>query len=151
MGLFRLAAARADGTEFPAEISLARVGVGGAQYVSATVRDITDRIQGEERFRSLLEAAPDATVIIDQAGTIVLANNRVRDVLGFDPGDLLGKPVPVIVAHPGAEEVLQRVSDYLEAPEAVPMGYNQEFRARHIDGHDFPIEVSLSPVRPQTG
>jgi PAS domain S-box-containing protein len=146
MGLLRLAAVRADGTEFTAEISLAPVGTDAAQYVSATVRDITGRIRAEERFRNLLEAAPDATVIIDQDGVIVLANKRVRDVLGHEPADLLGKSLTEIVSNPAPEELVQRVANYVAAPESLPMGYTQEFRARHHAGHDFPIEVSLSPV-----
>ena len=112
------------------------------------MRDITGRIRGEERFRSLLEAAPDPTVIIDAAGTIVLANNRVRDVLGYEPRGPARTAAVVDRRAPGrARRSLQRIADYLAAPEAVPMGYTQEFRARHRDGHDFPIEVSLSPVR----
>ncbi|GAA4370301.1 PAS domain S-box protein [Nocardioides caricicola] len=151
MGLLRLAAERADGTEFAAEISLAPVTIAGAAYVSATVRDLTGRILAEERFRSLLEAAPDPTVIIDGDASIVLANNRVRDVLGYEPTDLVGQPLPVIVSQPGEPELLERFEAYLAAPEAVPMGYTQEFRARHRDGHDLPIEVSLSPVETADG
>lgn len=150
-GLLRLAAVRADGSEFAAEISLSPVTIEDEQYVSATVRDLTERILAEERFRSLLEAAPDPTVIIDRSAAIVLANNRVRDVLGYEPNELVGQPVPVIVAQPGEEELLQRIETYLVAPEAVPMGYSQEFRARHRDGHDFPIEISLSPVETVDG
>ena len=67
MGLLQLAAARADGSEFPAEISLAKVSTEDATYVCATVRDVSSRVLEQERFRSLLEAAPDAMVIVDEA------------------------------------------------------------------------------------
>ncbi len=131
MGLLRLAATRADGTEFPAEISLAPVVLDGSQFVSATVRDITARIRAEELFRSLLEAAPDATVIVDETAAIVLANMRVEEVLGYERSELVGRLLTTIVSNPGAEELLQRVENYLAAPEALPMGYSQEFRCRH--------------------
>ena len=86
MGLLRLAAVRSDGTEFPAEISLAPIEADGEQYVSATVRDISARIRDEERFRSLLDAAPDPTVIIDSTSTIVLVNTGSPRSSATTPG-----------------------------------------------------------------
>lgn len=151
LGTRRLTLVRADGSEFAAEVSLAPVAIEGADLVLATVRDLTGRILAEERFRSLLEAAPDPTVIIDATGVIVLVNNRVRDVLGYEPGDLVGTTLPEIVAHPAEEEIRQRIAVYLAAPEAVPMGYSQEFRVRSTDGNEIPVEVSLAPVETVDG
>ena len=151
MGLLRLAAVRRDGTEFPAEISLAPIEVDGTSYVSATVRDITARIRDEERFRSLLEAAPDPTVIVDATARIVLVNNRVREVLGYEREELLGQSVGVIALMPSAEVVLERIHDYLQAPESVPMGYTQEFQVRAKDGRPVPVEVALSPLTTDAG
>lgn len=151
LGTQRLTPVRADGTEFAAEVSLTPLVIEGAEYVLATVRDLTGRILVEERFRSLLEAAPDPTVVIDATGAIVLVNNRVRDVLGYEPSDLEGTTLPQIVAHPGEEEVRQRIAAYLVAPEAVPMGDSQDFRVRTTDGSEIPVEVSLAPVETVDG
>ena len=151
MGLLRLAARRADGTEFPAEISLAPIAVDDTTYVSATVRDITGRIREEEQFRSLLEAAPDPTVIVDHTATIVLANDRMNSVFGYARGELVGRSVAVLASTPGPDEVLERIRRYLLDPALVPMGYSQEFRIRHRDGHEVPVEIGLSPLHTDAG
>ena len=151
MGLLRLAAVRRDGTEFPAEISLAPITVEGAHYVSATVRDITARIRREERFRNLLEAAPDPTVIVDADAEIVLSNNRVSEVLGYERGELVGQSVGVLAAAPGPDEVLERLGNYFRSPESVPMGYTQEFQVRTKDGRSLPVEIALAPLATADG
>ncbi len=151
MGLLRLAARRADGSEFQAEISLAPIAVDGTSYVSATIRDITARLRDEERFRSLLEAAPDPTVIIDQNATIVLANDQMQNVFGYARGELVGQSIDVLASTPGPQEVLERIRRYLLDPALVPMGYSQEFRIRHRDGHDVPVEIGLSPLLTDEG
>ena len=151
MGLLRLSAVRSDGTEFPAEISLAPIHVDGTDYVSATVRDITARIREEERFRSLLEAAPDPTVIVDESATIVLANNQMLQVFGYDRAELVGSSIGVLASVPSEEEVLERIHAYLVDPELVPMGYTDEFRVRHRAGHDVPAEIGLSPLQTDEG
>ena len=151
MGLLRLSAVRADGTEFPAEISLAPIRVGQQTYVSATARDISGRIREEERFRSLLEAAPDPTVIVDESATIVLANNQMLQVFGYDRTELVGSSIGVLAAVPREDEVLRRIREYLVEPELVPMGYSTEFWVRHRDGHDVPVEIGLSPLQTDEG
>lgn len=151
MGLLRLSAVRADGTEFPAEISLAPIRVGDRTYVSATARDITARIREEERFRSLLEAAPDPTVIVDESATIVLANNQMLQVFGYERAELVGSSIGVLAAVPREDEVLRRIREYLVEPELVPMGYTTEYWVRHREGHDVPVEIGLSPLQTDQG
>jgi PAS domain S-box-containing protein len=151
MGLLRLAAARRDGTEFPAEISLAPIEADGRHYVSATVRDITPRIREEERFRNLLEAAPDAMVIVDASGSVVLANNRVQDVLGYDRAALIGKPVTVLAPETERKAILALFRTYLPTPSTIPVGLTRELRARHRDGRVLPAEVALAPLETAEG
>jgi PAS domain S-box-containing protein len=151
MGLLRLAAVRRDGTEFPAEISLAPIEADGTSYVSATVRDITPRIRDEERFRSLLEAAPDATVIVDPTGTIVLTNNRMTDVFGYPASALVGHRVDLLAPESQRETYFAGFLRYLESPNALPMGVSQELHIRHHDGHEVPVEISLSPLDTEEG
>jgi PAS domain S-box-containing protein len=151
MGLLRLAAVRRDGSEFPAEISLAPIAADGGHYVSATVRDITPRIRDEERFRSLLEAAPDATVIVDSTGTIVLTNNRMTDIFGYPASELVGHRVDLLAPADQRESSLAGFLRYLESPNALPMGVNQELKVRHHDGHQVPVEISISPLATDEG
>ncbi|MFE2103628.1 PAS domain-containing protein, partial [Streptomyces sp. NPDC059468] len=69
---------RKDGTEFPVEISLSPLETADGLLVSAAVRDVSERKAAEERFRGLLEAAPDAMVIVDDTGIIRLVNAQTE-------------------------------------------------------------------------
>ncbi|MEU8950189.1 PAS domain S-box protein, partial [Streptomyces sp. NPDC048489] len=69
---------RKNGTEFPVEISLSPLETTDGLLLSAAVRDVSDRKAAEERFRALLEAAPDAMVIVDDTGTIRLVNAQTE-------------------------------------------------------------------------
>ncbi|KQW48336.1 hypothetical protein ASC77_06120 [Nocardioides sp. Root1257] len=151
MGLLRLAATRSDGTEFPAEISLAPIDVDGEKYVSATVRDITARTQDEERFRNLLEATPDPMVIIDSSTTIVLANKQVTEVFGYPAGELVGQSITLLAPEDRRDSDGSWFQEYLQAPDVRPMQSNQGAAVRHRDGHDVPVEVSMAPLQTDEG
>lgn len=151
MGLLPLAATRADGTVFPAEISLARVSAEGATYTCATVRDITARVLQEERFRGLLEAAPDAMVIVDGDGRIVLVNRQVVNLFGYEPDELLGEPVEVLVPDRLREGHGLLRGGFLGEPGTRSMGSGRELYAARKDGTEFPVEISLSPLLTDEG
>jgi PAS domain S-box-containing protein len=151
-GHLRLTGVRRDGTEFPAEISLAPVAAGGRRYVAATVRDTTARNRDQERFRSLLDAAPDPTVIVDSAGEIVLVNNRTLEVFGHRRSDLVGKPIEVLAVPGREQEMADGFAAYLTAPNKVPMSVSDRpLEVRHGDGRRIPVEVSLSPLTTEEG
>ena len=150
-GLIRATARRADGMDFPAELSVTPISADGRSYVCATLRDITGHRHDEERFRSLLDSAPDATVIIDADARMVLVNDRVEEMFGYSRAELLGESIAVLASTPGPEEVVERLRAYLLEPESVPMGYSREFSVRHRDGHDLPVELSLSPLETADG
>ncbi|MFD7611837.1 PAS domain-containing protein, partial [Streptomyces sp. NPDC059828] len=88
---------RRDGTEFPVEISLSPLETTDGLLVSAAVRDVSERKAAEERFRSLLESAPDAMVIVDDGGTIRLVNAQTEALFGYRRDQLLGRPVEILV------------------------------------------------------
>ena len=146
MGLLHLAAVRGDGSEFPAEISLARIDVAGATYVCATVRDVTERRRQERQFRELIEAAPDPMVIVDGDGTIVLSNRQVDRVFGYEPGELVGSPVERLVPERFRSGHVAQRGGYIAAPVVRGMGQGRELYAVRKDGEEFPVEISLSPI-----
>src|SRR5438477_10376995 len=92
-----LSGRRKDGTEFPAEISLSPMETEEGIFAVAAVRDVTDRKKVEAKFRGLLEAAPDAVVIVNRVGEIVLVNSQTEKLCGYPRVDLIGKSVDMLV------------------------------------------------------
>ncbi|WP_075779975.1 PAS domain S-box protein [Streptomyces acidiscabies] len=119
--------------------------------VSAAVRDVSDRKAAEQRFRGLLEAAPDAMVIVDDMGQIRLVNAQTESLFGYRRAELLGQPVELLipgrfrVQHAGHREA------YAGARQVRPMGAGLELHGLRKDGTEFPVEISLSPLETADG
>ncbi len=97
-------------------------------------------------FGKALESAPDAIVIADAAGRILFANRRVLDVLGYDPAELLGRQIEVLLPQELRERHLSHRAGYMRQPRARPMGINLGLTALRKDGTQIPVEISLSPI-----
>jgi PAS domain S-box-containing protein len=115
------------------------------------VEDITDRKQTEQRFRQLLESAPDAMVIVDQSGKIVLVNRQTERLFGYSRKELLGQPVEILVPERFRIRHTQQRADYVLNPEIRPIGTSRELQALHKDGSQFLAEIRLSPLGTQEG
>ncbi len=105
----------------------------------------------EAKFRDLLESAPDAIVIVDRAGAIAIVNRRTEELFGYRRGELLGQPVEVLIPERYREQHVGHRDGYVAAPRTRPMGAGFELFARHRDGHEVPVEISLSPLETPDG
>ena len=108
-----------------------------------------DRLQGS--FRALLESAPDAMVIVDMAGEIVLVNAQTEKVFGYRREELLGRGVEMLVPERFHEHHSALRTGYAAAPHTRSMGAGLELYGRRSDGTEFPVEISLSPLETEDG
>lgn len=120
--------------------------------------DITERKHAErelrvaeQRFRGLLESAPDAIVIVDEAGSIVLVNARAEELFGYSRDELLGEPVEIVLPKALGPRQLPRRGGVIAEPRVQAMGEGLDLRARRKDGTEFAAEISVSPVRTESG
>ena len=116
-----------------------------------SITDITDRKRSEERFRGLVESSPDALVITDRGGVIVMVNAQTEQLFGYRGEELIGQAVEILVPERSRGKHVPQRGDYMGNPRLRPMGEAENLFGRHRDGHEFPVEISLSPLETDEG
>ncbi len=140
-----------DGAEFPVEISSSPLYTEEGVMVMSAVRDITDRKRAEQKFRDLLESAPDAMVIVARDGKIALVNSQTERLFGYRRGELLGQAVETLVPQRFHDKHPAHRAQFFVQPRARAMGEGLQLHGRRKDGSEFPVEISLSPIETEDG
>ncbi len=140
-----------DGTEVPVEIGLNPMETREGFFVLAAIIDISERKKAEERFRLVVEAAPNAMVMVGKDGKMVLVNSQAEKLFGYERAEMLGRPIEMLVParfrrdHPASRDA------FFGAPRTRSMGSGRELFGVRKDGSEVPVEIGLNPLDTREG
>lgn len=146
---------RRDGTRLQVSLSISPVRDVDGVVVGASkiARDITEERRVRELVRLAVQANPAGMIVVDDSGSIVLANAAADKMFGYEPGDLLGCPIEELVPDTFRKAHLDLRNAYQNDPSMREMGVDLDLRGRRRDGSEFPVEIGLNPLtaglRPQ--
>ncbi|MFP6864187.1 response regulator [Pseudomonas sp.] len=140
--------ARRDlGEEIPVALSLSVLGDSGGVNYLINLIDLRARKGAEERFRLVVEASPNAIVLVDSEGCIAMVNRQTEQLFGYRREALLSQPVEILLPTALRASHVPMRQGYQSNPEPRRMGNNRELFGQHRDGRLIPLEVGLSPIR----
>ncbi|HLO89585.1 MAG TPA: PAS domain S-box protein [Lentimicrobium sp.] len=119
--------------------------------ITSVIRNITEEKKSEGKFQALLESAPDAMVITNRFGQIVLVNAQTEKLFGYERTELIGKEVEILIPMPYRGGHPEHRKTYMEEPRIREMGAGLELYALRKDKTEFPVEISLSPLHFEEG
>jgi PAS domain S-box-containing protein len=144
---------RRDGSQFLATVTFTalRDPVGNLRGFSEISRDLSESKESGAKYRGLLEAAPDAMVVVNQSGEIVLLNVQAEKQFGYRRDELVGQKVKNLIPEGFAERLIADGTRTATEALAQQIGTGIELYGRRKDGSEFPIEIMLSPLESAEG
>jgi two-component system sensor kinase FixL len=119
-------------------------------YIGSGI-DITERKRAEEKFRIVLDAAPNAMIMVDSAGVITFANAPAATVFGYSLSELIGRKIETLLPERFRDQHAGYRKSFLSQPSSRAMGAGRDLFGRRKDGSEFPVEVGLNPIRTADG
>ncbi|MDD5578034.1 MAG: PAS domain S-box protein [Methylobacter sp.] len=142
---------RKDGTEFSIEIGLSLIENHEETIVLSSIVDITERKRLEHRFRQAVESAPNAIVMVNEEGTILMVNLQTEKSFGYSRAELVGQPVEILVPERFRGGHVSFRKAYLAVPVSRPMGAGRDLFGLRKDGTEFPVEIGLGLIDDENG
>src|SRR5438552_3182873 len=156
-----------DGGEHESEYRITRpdgstrwiAGYGGVEldergkpaFARGVSRDVTERKLAEEKFQLVLDAAPNAMIMVDSAGVITFANASATTVFGYSLSELIGRHIETLIPERFRDRHVGDRKGFLSEPSSRAMGAGRDLFGRRKDGSEFPVEVGLNPIRTAEG
>ncbi|WP_415845497.1 CHASE domain-containing protein [Stutzerimonas zhaodongensis] len=140
-------ALREDGTPIPVSLSLTSFKRDKTVHHLLNLVDLQQRKRDEERFRNVVEASPNAFLLFDHDGRIVMVNRQTELLFGYSRQELLDQPVEMLIPESMRKTYIEVRHRFGQTPESRRLGENRELFGRHRDGHLLPVEVGISPLR----
>ncbi len=142
---------RKDGSEFPIEIGLNPIETAEGMMVLSSIVDISERKRLEERFRRVVESAPNAMVMVNSQGRIEMVNTQAELLFHYTRAELLGQLIEILVPERFRHEHPGKRHQFFGDLQSRPMGAGRDLFGRRKDGSEFPIEIGLNPIETEDG
>lgn len=142
---------RKDGSEFPIEIGLNPIETDEGMMVLSSIVDISERKRLEERFRRVVESAPNAMVMVNSRGKIEMVNTQAELLFQYTRAELLGQLIEILVPERFRHEHPDKRRQFFGDLQSRPMGAGRDLFGRRKDGSEFPIEIGLNPIETEEG
>ena len=145
---------RKDGSTFPVDLGINETHVDGTRYFVGTIRDISDRKQAEQlrdaernQLQAVLNTVLDGIITIDAQGTIRSFNPAAERIFGYAKGEVIGQNVSCLMPEPFQSEHNQYLRNYQNSGVKKIIGIGRQVVARHKDGREFPIDLSIGEMQ----
>ena len=144
---------RKNGSQVPVAITVFVVKEEGGRStgLAAIVRDLTERKHAEEQFRLVVESSPNGLLMVDEQGTIRMANRLIDQLFGYERAELIGQPVEILVPQHMRPNHAGDRAKFIAHSESRAMGRGRDLYGVRKDGQEFPLEIGLSPIQTPSG